>query len=117
MAEIKTGVVDLGNPEEVFKALRGELSRITILRDGKILDRCLPEEVSDDITFWVKERYERYGGGRYQLILFGKDGKIKKRLSFAIEGKPKMEEEEKNRKRKHILGTLRKTNRRTQRKR
>ena len=36
MAEIKTGVVDLGNPEEVFKALRGELSRITILRDGKI---------------------------------------------------------------------------------
>ncbi|WP_457678655.1 hypothetical protein [Thermovibrio sp.] len=84
--ELQTGVVDVSSPEEVFKALRGEISRITIMRDGKVLDRVLPEEVDDDIVFWVKEKY---GGGKYQLILFGTDGKVKKRLSFAIDGPPK----------------------------
>ncbi|MEO2068176.1 MAG: hypothetical protein ABGX27_01530, partial [Desulfurobacteriaceae bacterium] len=90
--ELQTGVVDLNSPEEVFKELRGEIARITILRDGKVLDRVLPEEIDDDVVFWVKDKY---GGGKYQLILFGKDGKVKKRLSFAIDGKPKGVEEEK----------------------
>jgi len=84
--KINTGVVDVNSPEEVFKALRGEISRITIMRDGKVLDRALPEEVDDDVVFWVKEKY---GGGKYQLILFGTDGKVKKRLSFSIAGEPK----------------------------
>jgi len=84
--KINTGVVDVNSPEEVFKALRGEISRITIMRDGKVLDRALPEEVDDDVVFWVKEKY---GGGKYQLILFGTDGKVKKRLSFVIAGEPK----------------------------
>ena len=88
MAEekVNTGVVDVDSPESVFQELRGEISRITILRDGKVLDRVLPEEVDDDPVFWTKERY---GGGKYQMILFGKDGKVKKRLSFVIDGPPK----------------------------
>jgi len=89
--ELQTGVVDVNSPEEVFKALRGEISRITIMRDGKVLDRALPEEVDDDIVFWVKEKY---GGGKYQLILFGKDGRVKKRLSFAVDGPPKLPKEQ-----------------------
>ena len=94
MAEekVNTGVVDVDSPESVFKELRGEISRITILRDGKVLDRVLPEEVDDDPVFWTKERY---GGGKYQMILFGKDGKVKKRLSFVIDGLPKHPGEEK----------------------
>ncbi|TCK06347.1 hypothetical protein [Phorcysia thermohydrogeniphila] len=90
--ELQTGVVDVNSPEEVFKALRGEITRITIMRDGKVLDRALPEEVDDDVVFWVKEKY---GGGKYQLILFGADGRVKKRLSFAIDGTPKFPQEEK----------------------
>ena len=88
MAEekVNTGVVDVDSPESVFQELRGEISRITILRDGKVLDRVLPEEVDDDPVFWTKEQY---GGGKYQMILFGKDGKVKKRLSFVIDGPPK----------------------------
>jgi hypothetical protein len=89
--ELQTGVVDVNSPEEVFKALRGEISRITIMRDGKVLDRALPEEVDDDIVFWVREKY---GGGKYQLILFGKDGRVKKRLSFAVDGPPKLPKEQ-----------------------
>ena len=94
MAEekVNTGVVDVDSPESVFQELRGEISRITILRDGKVLDRVLPEEVDDDPVFWTKERY---GGGKYQMILFGKDGKVKKRLSFVIDGPPKHPGEEK----------------------
>ncbi len=94
MAEekVNTGVVDVDSPESVFQELRGEISRITILRDGNVLDRVYPEQVDDDVVFWVKDRY---GGGRYNLILFGKDGKIRKRLSFVIDGPPKHPGEEK----------------------
>jgi hypothetical protein len=88
MAEdVKTGVVDVESPEQLFEQLRGEIARVTVMRDGKVLDRVLPEEIDDDPVFWVKEKY---GGGKYQLILFGKDGKVKKRLSFAIDGAPKL---------------------------
>jgi len=36
---------------------------------------------------WIKERY---GGGKYIVTLQGKDGRIRKRFSFAIEGAPKL---------------------------
>ena len=89
--KVNTGVVDIDTPENVFNELRGEITRITILRNGSVLDRVYPEQIDDDIVFWVKEKY---GGGKYNLILFGKDGKVKKRLSFVIDGAPKYPEGE-----------------------
>jgi len=92
--KVNTGVVDVDSPESVFSELRGEIARITILRNGSVLDRVYPEQVDDDIVFWVKEKY---GGGKYNLILFGKDGKVKKRLSFVIDGSPKYPDGEEKR--------------------
>jgi len=87
--EIQTGVMDI--PEsEVFDELRGDISTVDIYRNGAIVDKVRPEEVNGDLVLWIKEKY---GGGSYTVVLRGKDGKFKKRLSFKIEGKPKTEEE------------------------
>ncbi|SNR83210.1 hypothetical protein [Desulfurobacterium atlanticum] len=81
-----TGVVDLQPAIQAFEELRGEIGRLGIWRNGSYLGKHLPEEVSGDIIEWIKETY---GGGRYQVVLYGTDGKVKKRLSFSVAGEPK----------------------------
>lgn len=94
-----TGVVDLQPAAQAFEELRGELGRLGVWRNGSYLGKHLPEEVNGDIIEWIKETY---GGGRYQVVLYGTDGKVKKRLSFSVAGEPKEPGERKE----HTDGTI-----------
>ncbi|WP_456484782.1 hypothetical protein [Desulfurobacterium sp.] len=94
-----TGVVDLQPAAQAFEELRGELGRLGVWRNGSYLGKHLPEEVNGDIIEWIKETY---GGGRYQVVLYGTDGKVKKRLSFSVAGEPK----EPGEKRESTNGTI-----------
>jgi hypothetical protein len=89
--ELKTGVVDIETAISTFEELRGDLGGIGIWRDGSYLGRHLPEEIDGDIIDWVKKTY---GGGHYQITLYGKNGRSVKRLSFNIAGPPKEPTEE-----------------------
>jgi len=102
--EVKTGGIDIGTTAEVFNELRGDLTQVIIMRNGKFLDKVKPEEIDDDLVMWIKERY---GGGKYIVTLQGKDGRIKKRFSFAIEGAPKMPPSEMVQQENGTLGLVR----------
>jgi len=75
------------NTLKLLEELRGDASQIIIWRNGELLDKVRPEEVGDDLAFWLKETY---GGGKYIIMVQGKDGKIKKRVSLSIDGTPKL---------------------------
>jgi hypothetical protein len=74
-----TGILDLQTLEETLKELRGEIRKIILLKNGKIIAKALPEEIGEDIIEWI----QNFGEGNYQVVIYGDKG-IKKKMSFKI---------------------------------